>query len=215
MTLARVLTFAVVVTLAVAGLVVLSRTACRDGTTAVERRVDSTLATEPAWRDTVRARDSVIAANKREAARLKKLSADQRTRADQAEAKADSLQQWADDLAEVPTNIGQAEQNIRLRTALAAQKQASAQLRVTIGDLKAQRSTDSLRLEQADRTIAEQNLWRSQDQVKIAKLYEDLNALRAEGKRRGKFLGFLPPWADEALMVAGTAVVAYKVGKAS
>lgn len=197
----------------ITGAVVLGKLGPCSGPTKVERRADSTLQTVPAWQDTVRARDSALTVRDRLAARLRRQSIAERLRADSAEHRADSLQQWADDLAEVPTNLPVGEQNTQLRVALAAQKQAAAQFRVTVGALKVQRSTDSLRIQEADSTLTQMRAWRDEDLARIDRLTTDLSDLRAEGKRKAKFLGFLPPWVDEALLVAGSVTVGIAIGR--
>lgn len=195
-------------------LVLLMRSGCHSGPTTVERHVDSTLATVPAWRDTVAARDSVLAIRDQERAKLRRQSATQRARADKSEAVADSLQHVADSLSGLPDSTVD-----QVRFALEGQKRVSAQLRGTIGELKAQRTTDSLRLHLADSTLSLVVTWRAEDQARIDELTKDLGDLRADTKHRGDWnlpLGIhLPRWAHDAALIGIAGYAGYRVGRAA
>ena len=188
----------------VSGVFIASRSGCFDGKpTKVETRVDSTLGSVPAWEDTVKQQRATIASERaaRQKDRLARI--EESRRANKEKARADSLQQWADDLAEVPTNLPAGEQNQRLRVALAAQRRAAGALSALADSLMALRAKDSVRLHDADSTLADREAWLAQRDQRIDRLTKDLGDLRTEGKKRGKFLGFLPPWADEAILASG------------
>jgi hypothetical protein len=223
----RTLWLVIAAAFAIGGGAILLGRGCAREPTAVEQRVDVTLATEPAWRDSVRQRDSVIAAQmaqstllRRDRNRWRDTARARLNRADEAQARADSATLWATNLSLIPPGITPSDSIARLTVALGAQRRATveqqrvtAQLRLeTIPALQTVIERDSAILALADKTIADQRLSIVQRDMRIHRLTKDLRGLR--GERKGKLLGFLPRWTDEALLVAGTAVVAYRVGKA-
>ena len=199
----------------IGGGVVLAMRGCSPKPTKAETAADSVLLTVSDWQDSVAVKDSIIQVRTDEATRLKLVSAKLKRRADSLEADAEALQVIANSYAEVPTNLAPPEENTYLRAALSAQRKAAVQFQSTVYALKEQRTTDSLRLVGADSTIALLQDWRGQDRDRIDGLTRTLSDLRQEQKRkaRGKFLGFLPKWTDEALMITGAAVVGYQVGR--
>lgn len=187
---------------------VLRLTGCEKKPTDVEQRVDSTLAEAPAWRDSARAKDSVIAVRERERNRERVARLAERARADSAEAIARSLQIVADTLALIPE--GTASDSVaHLLPALAAQKRAAAAFELLADSLLAHRSADSARLVMADSTLALMKSWRVEDQQRIDKLTTDLSDLREEGKNKGNWrlpvIGLsLPGWTKCVVLVAVT-----------
>ena len=165
--------------------------------TEIEQQVDSTLATVPAWQDSVRAKDSVIAIRGRERDRERRLRLAERARADSAEAKARAMQAVADSLAQIPE--GTASDSVaHLLPALAAQKKAAVQFELLADSLKAHRSADSARIMMANETISQLIQWRGEDQRRINTLTVQLGNLRETTKHAGDWnlpLGIhLPGW---------------------
>jgi hypothetical protein len=187
---------------------------CAAEPTATERRVDSTLATVPAWKDSLRIRDSALVESAVERHRLRELSVKQGRQIRRERARADSLQAVADSASEgIP--VGSASDSVtNLLGALDRQKQAAVQFRLVADSLESRHVTDSLNLYMANQTLHQHAMWRVQDQRRIDRLTKDLGDLREQTKR-GKFLGFLPSWTDEALLVGAAAYGGYRLGRAS
>lgn len=185
--------------------------------TLVELRVDTTLATVPAWQDSARAKDSIIAVRDRRHRKEVAARLAESARADTAEAKADSLQAWADTLALIPEGTA-SDSVLHLGSALVAQKRAAVQFRLSIDSLNAYRVRDSLRILEANGTIADMKQWRTQDSTRIDRLTVDLDDLRTETKHKGEWnLPFgihLPGWTKDVAKIGGAGYVGYRIGRA-
>lgn len=182
---------------------------CRDSDTPEGQRADSTLAEEPAWRDTVKAQDDTIAAmnviiqqqaDSLAIAKKKAVEAEQKGQDAVADAKR------ADSNAEVSLDSMRAARDQWRRAALhysqvvvpAYQAQIAAAVRL-------QASTQAA----ADTLKAQRDASRNRE----ARVAKDLADLREATKPHGfRALGLeLPSWTDEVLLVTASAVTTYAV----
>jgi hypothetical protein len=178
----RLIGWALLAVLVTAGAVLVLR-GCRAGPTKVERRVDSTLATIPAWvTDTLRVRDSIQAIADGERATLRQRSQRQARIIALAKRRADSLQALVDSTMDP----GSASDSVaQLLPIVEGQQRAAVQFRLTIGALEYQHTLDTLQLRQADSTISLEREWRAQDMARIDRLTKDLSDLRNQTKHAG------------------------------
>jgi hypothetical protein len=212
MTLRHWQVFAFLAALIVGAVVLASRTGCRKGPSNIERQVDSVLASAPAWADTVRARDSVLAAREREARRLRRELAQMKDSAAAKLRRADSLMAQADTLADLPAGISPHDSIVALQLALSAQKQATARLRVeVIPAMQEAMVKAEAALVQADATIRIQQHDLGEAYDRIDALTVNLSNLREETKHKGDWnlpLGIhLPGWTKCVVTGVGGAAV--------
>jgi len=199
-----------------AGLLVLVLRGCDSKPTKAERQADSVLADTTRFVEDRRVRDSVIAAS---IAEIRKLKQGTRLLKDSVQTlikAVDQEQAAATTLTDVPSGISPHDSIVHLSSALASQQQVAARLRLdVVPALERIIRMDSLTIWRQDATIESQRLALVEEQRRNDVLTDALKVLRVQ-KKGFQVLGIqFPGWVDEALLVGGTAVVAYRVGRAS